>query len=83
MLQKSSSFYGTDVEIQGDIAKPLVAMSGSNMVIGVDGDLREVSSTTGATIVIEKLTGRLVGPVRESKAGRVIVSARQKQRTTH
>lgn len=71
VLQKGSSLYCTDLEIVGEIRRSLVAMSGSNLVVGVDGDLEEVAASSGASIIVSRLSGRLIGPVKTRSGGHV------------
>jgi hypothetical protein len=73
VLQKASSLFSDALEIEGRLLQPLSAMSGSHLHVRVRGDLEEIAASTGATIVIPELTGRLIGPVRESGGGRVVL----------
>ncbi|HUT28667.1 MAG TPA: ankyrin repeat domain-containing protein [Sedimentisphaerales bacterium] len=72
VLQKASSFFCNDVEIRGKVRQPLVAMSGSVLLAGIDGDLGETFATTCASIIVEKCTGHLIGPFKQSKSGRIV-----------
>lgn len=73
VLQKASSFFCNDVEIHGEIRHPLLAMSGSVMLVGFNGDLGETFATTCSSIIIEKCTGRLLGPFKETKFGQIVL----------
>jgi hypothetical protein len=73
VLQKASTLFCNDVEIRGQVRHPLLAMSGSVLLVGIDGDLGETFATTCASIIIEKCTGRLIGPVKETKYGQVVL----------
>lgn len=75
VLQKASSLFADDVKIEGRLERSLIAMSGSHLHVRVQGDLEEIVADTGATIVVQKLDGRLIGPVRERAAGRVVLPA--------
>jgi hypothetical protein len=73
VLQKASTLFCNDVEIRGQVRHPLLAMSGSVLLVGIDGDLGETFATTCASIIIEKCTGRVIGPVKETKYGQVVL----------
>lgn len=72
VLQKASSFFCNDVEIRGEVRHPLLAMSGSVLLVGIHGDLGEAWAHSGSTIIIEKCTGSLKGPLKETKSGRIV-----------
>jgi hypothetical protein len=73
VIQKASTLFCNDVEIRGQVRHPLLAMSGSVLLVGINGDLGETFATTCASIIIEKCTGRLIGPVKETKYGQVVL----------
>ena len=43
------------------------------LLVGIEGDLGDVFATTCSSIIIEKCTGRLIGPIKESKGGQVVL----------
>jgi hypothetical protein len=71
VLQKASTFFCNDVAIRGPVRQGLLASSGSVLLAGIDGDLPGARATTGATVIVEKLTGRMTGAVEADKGGRV------------
>ena len=73
VLQKASSFFCNDVVIGGRIVSPLLATSGSTLLVGVEGDLGETWATTGATIIVEKCAGELLGPFKVSRSGHIVL----------
>jgi len=73
VLQKASSFFCNDVEIKGTVGKALEAMSGSTLLVGILGDLGRVQATTGSHIIIEKVTGNIVGDIDADKMARVLL----------
>ncbi|HUW84018.1 MAG TPA: ankyrin repeat domain-containing protein [Phycisphaerae bacterium] len=77
VLQKASSFFCNDVEIRGSVRTALMAYSGSVLLAGIVGDLGCVRATTGSTIIIEKCTGRLIGPIEQDKGGQVMLPSGQ------
>ena len=66
-------FFCNDVEIRGEVHHPLLAMSGSVMLLGINGDMGEVYATTCSSIIIEKCTGRLIGPFNKTKFGQIVL----------
>lgn len=70
-LQKASTLTCNDLELRGHYDCCLWASSGSLFVGRVRTDLGRVEATTGATIHIEQLDGRLVGPVVARHAARI------------
>ena len=72
VLQKASSFFCNDVEIRGSVQTALMAYSGSVLLAGIVGDLGGVRATTGSKIIVEKCTGRLIGPIEQDKGGQVM-----------
>ncbi|MEW6252089.1 MAG: DUF1565 domain-containing protein [Planctomycetota bacterium] len=70
-LQKASTLACNDVELRGKYEYALWASSGSMFVGGFRGDVGRIDATTGATINIEKVTGRLIGPVTARHAARI------------
>jgi hypothetical protein len=82
VLQKASSFFCNDVEIHGRIRHPLLAMSGSVLLAGIRGDLGEVWAHSGSTIIIEKCTGSLTGPLKQTKFGNIVLPEGKSIETT-
>lgn len=72
-LQKASSFFCNDIEIQGNVRQALIASTGSMLLAGIIGDLGSVRATTCANIFIEKCTGKLIGPFKADLAGQVVL----------
>jgi hypothetical protein len=70
-LQKASTLTCNDVELDGEFEYALWATSGSMFVGAFLGDLGRLEASTGATIHVEKLNGKVVGPI-EAKSGGVI-----------
>ena len=50
-----------------------MAYSGSTLLAGIIGDLGPVRATTGSKIIIEKYTGKLIGPIKADKMGQVVM----------
>ena len=73
ILQKASSFFCNDVEIQGEPRQALLAMSGSVLLAGIVGDLGPVRATTGSQIIVEKCTGSIMGEISADKMGQVLL----------
>ena len=73
VLQKASSFFCNDIEITGIVKRALMAYSGSTLLAGIIGDLGPVRATTGSKIIIEKYTGKLIGPIKADKMGQIIM----------
>ncbi len=71
ILQKVSSFFCNDVQIKGKVKRVLMAYSGSTLLAGIIGDLGAVRATTGSTIIVEKCTGKLIGPFKADKMGQI------------
>ncbi|MHC4333710.1 MAG: ankyrin repeat domain-containing protein [Planctomycetota bacterium] len=82
VLQKASSFFCNDVEIRGQVRNPLLAMSGSVLLVGIHGDLGRVWAHSGSTIIIEKCTGSLLGPFQETKFGQIVLPKGKSIETT-
>jgi hypothetical protein len=74
VLQKASSFFCNDVKFDGPFHSPVLAMSGSTLLVGVIGDLNGGEVTTGARIILEKCTGKVIRPISESNQGVLIVA---------
>jgi hypothetical protein len=70
-LQKASTFFCNDVELKGKFDHALWASSGSIFVGSFLGDVGRLEATTGASIHIERLKGKVVGHL-EAKSGGVI-----------
>ncbi|MCK4850705.1 MAG: ankyrin repeat domain-containing protein [Phycisphaerae bacterium] len=73
VLQKASSFFCNDVEVRGQVRQPLLAMSGSVLLVGIHGDLAETFASTCSSIIVEKCTGSLIGPFKVTKLGQIIL----------
>ena len=71
VLQKASTMACNDIELRGDFPCTIAAMSGSMFVGGFLSDVTRVEATTGASVNIEKVGGRLVGPVVARRCGSV------------
>lgn len=61
VLQKASALACNDIELRGKFATAISAMSGSVFVGGFIGDVSNIEVTTGASVNIEKITGKLTG----------------------
>jgi hypothetical protein len=73
VLQKASSLFCNNVEIRGEVSQHLLAMSGSFLLVGINGDLGETLATTYSCIIIESCTGRLMGPFKKTKFGQIVL----------
>jgi hypothetical protein len=73
VLQKSSAFFCNDVTLKGSFGSALSAMSGSTLLAGIDGDLNGGEVTTGARIIVEKCTGRILRKIEVSKHGTLVL----------
>jgi len=70
-LQKASTFTCNDIELQGKFRKTLWAMSGSVFVGRFLTDVTRIEAHTGAVVCIEKIQGRVKGPVVATSGGMV------------
>ncbi|MBN2448436.1 MAG: hypothetical protein JXO22_17045 [Phycisphaerae bacterium] len=70
-LQKASTFTCNDIELRGKFDYSIWASSGSMFTGRFLTDVGRVEATTGANINIEKIDGRLVGPVAAKHAARI------------
>jgi len=70
-LQKASTFTCNDIELRGKFDYCLWASSGSMFVGRFLSDVGRIEATTGANINIEKIDGRLIGPVIAKHAARI------------
>jgi len=70
-LQKASTFTCNDLALEGEFGHTIWASSGSMFVGRFLGDVGKVSASTGAAIHIEKVGGKVVGPV-EARSGGVV-----------
>ena len=61
-LQKASTFTCNDIALEGEFGHALWASSGSMFVGRFLGDVPKVEARTGASVHIEKVGGRFVGP---------------------
>jgi hypothetical protein len=70
-LQKSSTLTCNDIHLSGEFETALWASSGSMFCGRFKSDVRRVEASTGAVIAIEKVDGKVIGPV-EAKSGAVV-----------
>jgi hypothetical protein len=70
-LQKASTFTCNDIELRGTFDYCLWASSGSMFVGRFRSDVGRVEATTGANINIERIDGKLIGPVVARHAARI------------
>jgi len=70
-LQKASTFTCNDIELRGKYDYCLWASSGSMFVGRFKTDVGRIEATTGANINIEKIDGKLIGPVEAKHTGTV------------
>jgi hypothetical protein len=70
-LQKSSTLTCNDVELKGKFDRALWASSGSIFVGAFVGDVGRIEATTGASIHIEKVGGKVIGPI-EARHGGIV-----------
>lgn len=69
VLQKASTFTCNALEIRGSCPHALLASSGSMFVGRFQGDVAGVSATTGASIHLEAVGGRITGPLSATRGG--------------
>lgn len=70
-LQKASTFTCNDIELRGEFDYCMWASSGSMFVGRFLTDVGRIEATTGANINIEKIDGKLIGPVIAKHAARI------------
>ena len=70
-LQKASTFTCNDIELRGEFEYCLWASSGSMFVGRFLTDVGRIEATTSANINIEKIDGKLIGPVIARHCGTV------------
>ena len=70
-LQKASTFTCNDILLDGEFGYAIWASSGSMFVGRFLGDIRKVEASTGAGIHIEKVAGKVIGPV-EARSGGIV-----------
>ena len=70
-LQKASTFTCNDIKLRGEFEYCLWASSGSMFVGRFLTDVGRIEATTGANISIEKIDGKLIGPVKAKHCGTV------------
>ncbi len=70
-LQKASTLTCNDVELRGNYEYGLWASSGSMFVGGFKGTVGHLEATTGATINVERVDGKIAGPVVAKHAARI------------
>jgi subtilisin family serine protease len=63
VLQKASTFTCNEIELRGTFRSTISAMSGSMFVGGFVGNVSRIEASTGASVNIEKIDGKLLGPV--------------------
>jgi hypothetical protein len=68
-LQKASVLACNDIDLQGEFEYALWGTSGSVFVGRFLGDVPKVRARTGASLHIEKIGGKLVGPVTAESGG--------------
>jgi hypothetical protein len=73
VLQKASTFFCNDVTFEGNIQRGLSAMSGSTLLAGIVGDLPGAEARSGATIIVEKVTGKVTGPVDVGRGAQILM----------
>jgi hypothetical protein len=71
VLQKASTFTCNEIELRGTFRNTISAMSGSMFVGGFVGNVSRIEASTGASISIEKIDGKLLGPVTATSCGTV------------
>ncbi len=72
VLQKSSTLYGTDIELRGAFLSAVVAMSGSTFSGVIKGDVRSIEATTGAHVSLHPGSAKPSGEV-NARFGATIV----------
>jgi len=70
-LQKASTFTCNDIELHGQFGRAVWASSGSMFVGRFLTDVGRVEATTGASINIEKINGKLIGPAVATHCGNI------------
>ncbi len=70
-LQKASTFTCNAIELRGKYDLCMMASSGSMFVGRFKGDVGAIEATTGASINIEAVDGKLTGPVTARRAARI------------
>ncbi len=70
-LQKASTFTCNDIELRGKFEYDLWASSGSMFVGRFLTDVGRIEASTGASINIEKIKGKLIGPVIAKRTGTI------------
>jgi len=76
VLQKASSFFCNDVELKGAFRRAAWAMSGSMLLAGFIGTVGAIEADTGAHIAVERIEGKLEGPVVARRCGSVALPDR-------
>jgi hypothetical protein len=71
VLQKASTFTCNDIELRGSFGNTISAMSGSMFAGGFIGDVSSIEATTGASVHIEKIDGKLLGSVMATRCAAV------------
>ena len=63
VLQKTSSLYGTDIELRGTFKAAVIAMSGSTFSGVIKGEVRSIEATTGAHVSLQPGSAKPTGEV--------------------
>ena len=71
VLQKASTFTCNAIELRGTFRNTISAMSGSMFVGGFVGNVSGIEATTGASVNIETIDGKLLGPVTATRCATV------------
>lgn len=75
-LQKASTFTCNDIELHGTFGYTIWASSGSMFVGRFLGDVGHIEATTGANINIEKVGGKVLGPIEANHCGSISLPGR-------
>jgi len=68
-LQKASTLTCNDIHLEGEFATALWASSGSMFVGRFKSDVKKLTAKTGASVNVEAIEGKLVGPVEVESGG--------------
>jgi subtilisin family serine protease len=71
VLQKASTFTCNEIELRGTFRSTISAMSGSMFVGGFVGNVSRIEASTGASVNIEKIDGKLLGPVTATRCATI------------
>ena len=78
-LQKASTLTCNDIALRGQFDRALWARSGSMFVGRFLTDVTRVEATTSAAINIEKIDGKLIGPVTARHCGTISLRSESNQ----